>query len=83
MISQEDQQIINKFRSGKWITLGADLFGALLLFYLFTVYGNEVFLWMALLLLVVGAVFVFIMGRAEKKYIDTVRKNAGKRPNTD
>jgi hypothetical protein len=80
MISKEDQAIVNKFRSGKWITLGADLFGSLLLFYLYSVNSNEVFLWMALLLLVVGAVFVFIMGRAEKKFIETVRKNAGNSP---
>jgi|GEM_PF-3885964 len=76
MMEKEDLRIISNFRKGKWITLGADLFGAVLLFYLYTVNSNSVFLWMSLLLLVVGAIFVYIMGRAEKNYLKIVGQDA-------
>lgn len=75
MIDPKDIEILNTFKRGKWITLAADIFGVLLLFYLYYVNKNDIYLYLGLLLIVVGFVFVYIMNRAEVKYLETIKRN--------
>jgi ABC-type bacteriocin/lantibiotic exporter with double-glycine peptidase domain len=75
-MQKEDLEIVKKFKTGKMIALASDLFSALLLFYLYSVNNNDMFLYMGIFLIIVGAVFIYIMGRAEDKFIKEIQKNA-------
>ncbi|GAB5466373.1 MAG: hypothetical protein Kapaf2KO_18090 [Candidatus Kapaibacteriales bacterium] len=67
-------EVLKKLKQGKAITMGADLFGVVLLLVMYFVLNDYIYLYLSIFLLVAGIIFYNLVSKAEKKYLDRISK---------